>query len=111
MFPEDYQISKIELIECWIGESFLKENDGINGVHNQGYYIIGVLVHACLLEEAGSDYVKLHDVIRDMTLWIACEVENENFLVKKISLFLGFLLDPFGGNKNLLKTKLIFFFY
>ncbi|ESR40612.1 putative disease resistance protein [Citrus sinensis] len=81
LFPEDYQISKIELIGCWIGEGFLKEYEGINGVHNQGYYIIGVLVHACLLEEAGSDYVKLHDVIRDMTLWIACEVENENFLV------------------------------
>ncbi|KAH9715184.1 putative disease resistance protein [Citrus sinensis] len=81
LFPEDYQISKTELIKCWIGEGFLKENEGINGVHNQGYCIIGVLVHACLLEEAGSDYVKLHDVIRDMTLWIACEVENENFLV------------------------------
>ncbi|KDO41652.1 hypothetical protein CISIN_1g035887mg [Citrus sinensis] len=82
LFPEDYHIGKIELIECWIGEGFLNGYEGINGVHNKGYYIIGVLVQACLLE-VGSDYVKMHDVIRDMALWIACEVEkeNENFLV------------------------------
>ncbi|KAK9229485.1 hypothetical protein WN944_022447 [Citrus x changshan-huyou] len=74
---------KIELIECWIGEGFLNGYEGINGVHNKGHYIIGVLVQACLLEEVGSDYVKMHDVIRDIALWIACEVEkeNENFLV------------------------------
>ncbi|KAH9715227.1 putative disease resistance protein [Citrus sinensis] len=83
LFPEDYHIGKIELIECWIGEGFLNGYEGINGVHNKGYYIIGVLFQACLLEEVGSDYVKMHDVIRDMALWIACEVEkeNENFLV------------------------------
>ncbi|KAK2651497.1 hypothetical protein Ddye_011353 [Dipteronia dyeriana] len=45
-----------------------------------GYYIIGVLLRTCLLEdeclseeENGNDYIKIHDVIRDMMLWIACE--------------------------------------
>ncbi|KDO37638.1 hypothetical protein CISIN_1g038480mg, partial [Citrus sinensis] len=82
LFPEDYQISKIELIECWIGEGFLNGFEGM-GVYNQGYYVIGVLVQACLLEEVGTNFVKMHDVIRDMSLWIACEVEKEkeNFLV------------------------------
>ncbi|KAK9229433.1 hypothetical protein WN944_022395 [Citrus x changshan-huyou] len=82
LFPEDYQISKIELIECWIGEGFLNGFEGM-GVYNQGYYVIGVLVQACLLEEVGTNFVKMHDVIRDMSLWIACKVEKEkeNFLV------------------------------
>ncbi|KAH9666894.1 putative disease resistance protein [Citrus sinensis] len=76
LFPEDCKIDKIELIECWIGEGFLNGYEGAE-VHNQGYYIIGILVHACLLEEVGSDHVRMHDAIRDMTLWIACEVEKE----------------------------------
>ncbi|TXG69197.1 hypothetical protein EZV62_004132 [Acer yangbiense] len=50
---------------------------------NQGYSIINTLLRACLLEEEANDYVKIHDVIRDMNLYIACEIEkeNENFLV------------------------------
>ncbi|GAY62767.1 hypothetical protein CUMW_220410 [Citrus unshiu] len=76
LFPEDCKIDKIELIECWIGEGFLNGYEGAE-VHNQGYYIIGILVHACLLEEVGSDHVRMHDAIRDMTLWIACEFEKE----------------------------------
>ncbi|KAJ0006943.1 hypothetical protein Pint_30177 [Pistacia integerrima] len=56
-------------------------------VYSHGYYIIGVLVHACLLEEEeerGDYFVKMHDVIRDMTLWIACDIkeEQQKFLVQ-----------------------------
>ncbi|XP_037497474.1 LOW QUALITY PROTEIN: probable disease resistance protein At4g14610 [Jatropha curcas] len=45
--------------------------------------IIGSLVRACLLEENGK-YVKMHDVIRDMALWIACKYEKgkEKFFVQ-----------------------------
>ncbi|KAJ0075499.1 hypothetical protein Patl1_34332 [Pistacia atlantica] len=84
LFPEDYSISRRHLIDCWIGEGFLKDHDSINDVQDQGYYIIGVLLHACLLEEDGDDCVKMHDVLRDMALWIACEIEkkSENFLVR-----------------------------
>ncbi|KAK9232170.1 hypothetical protein WN943_022413 [Citrus x changshan-huyou] len=68
-FP-DCDISKIDLIDCWIGEGFFDEYD-------RGYTIIGDLLRACLLEEVNDDNVKLHDVIRDMALWIASEVEKE----------------------------------
>ncbi|KAH9715129.1 Disease resistance protein SUMM2 [Citrus sinensis] len=54
--------------------------------------LLGILLHACLLEEeegdiaeekSGEHVVKMHDVIRDMVLWIACKIEKEkeNFLV------------------------------
>ncbi|XP_031282283.1 probable disease resistance protein At5g63020 [Pistacia vera] len=84
LFPEDYSVSRRHLIDCWIGEGFLKDHDSINDVQDQGYYIIGVLLHACLLEEDGDDCLKMHDVLRDMALWIACEIEkkSENFLVR-----------------------------
>ncbi|ESR40624.1 putative disease resistance protein [Citrus sinensis] len=82
LYPEDYGILKWDLIDCWIGEGFLEESDRF-GAENQGYYIVGTLVHACLLEEVEDDKVKMHDVVRDMALWIACEIEKEkrNFLV------------------------------
>ncbi|KAH9667223.1 putative disease resistance protein [Citrus sinensis] len=82
LYPEDYRISKENLIDCWIGESFLNERVKFE-VQNQGYYILGILVHACLLEEVGEDEVKMHDVIRDMALWIACDSEKKGkkFLV------------------------------
>ncbi|KAK0595004.1 hypothetical protein LWI29_002497 [Acer saccharum] len=82
LFPEDYSIPKKHLIDCWIGEGFLNDDDG-DGTQNQGHHLIGVLLHACLLEEEDDDFVKMHDVIRDMTLWIACEIEKEkeNYLV------------------------------
>ncbi|MBA0748390.1 hypothetical protein Gogos_005222, partial [Gossypium gossypioides] len=54
----------------------------------QGDYIISSLLSACLLERGGEiggeDCVKMHDVIRDMALWITCELEasENNFFVK-----------------------------
>lgn len=74
LFPEDYRILGRDLIDCWIGEGYVDTNDHTSGAHNEGYYNIGALLHACLLEEDGEDSVKLHDVIRDMALWIACEL-------------------------------------
>ncbi|KAH9714952.1 putative disease resistance protein [Citrus sinensis] len=75
LFPEDSEILKTELIECWKSEGFVDSSSG--------WGVLGALVRACLLEEGGDD-VKMHDMIRDMALWIANEVEEEeeNFLVR-----------------------------
>ncbi|KAJ0007078.1 hypothetical protein Pint_30374 [Pistacia integerrima] len=90
LYPEDFLINKQQLIECWIGEGFLDDSSR-GDVYDQGYHIIGILVHACLLEEEkdiedprGDYVVKLHDVIRDMVLWIVNDIEKEkgNFLVE-----------------------------
>lgn len=43
------------------------------GAHNEGYYNFGVLRK----EEDGEGSVTLHDVIRDMALWIAYELAEE----------------------------------
>ncbi|KAJ4718306.1 Disease resistance protein [Melia azedarach] len=75
LFPEDYKIQKRKLVDYWIGEGFLDENDRRKS-QNEGYSIIGTLVRACLLE-VENEYVKMHDVIRDMALWIANEIEQE----------------------------------
>ncbi|KAK9229264.1 hypothetical protein WN944_022223 [Citrus x changshan-huyou] len=48
-----------------------------------GYSLIRSLLHACLLEEEDDNHVKMHDVVRDMALWIASttEKQDERYLV------------------------------
>lgn len=77
LFPEDYDIPKENLVEHWIGEGLIKESDDINEARNQGFDFIEVLKCACLLEtDKSGDHVKMHDVIRDVALWIACGEGN-----------------------------------
>lgn len=76
LFPEDFSINKCNLIDYWIGEGFLGAYNDVGGARNEGYNIIGTLLHACLLEDNGKD-VKMHDLIRDMALWITREYSNE----------------------------------
>ncbi|RVW24738.1 putative disease resistance protein [Vitis vinifera] len=79
LFPEDYEISHRNLIQLWIGEGFLDEYDNIQEARYQGEEVIKSLQLACLLENGRSrldkkdEYSKMHDVIRDMALWLACE--------------------------------------
>ncbi|KAG4212929.1 hypothetical protein ERO13_A01G017700v2 [Gossypium hirsutum] len=83
LYPEDHPIEKDQLVDCWIGEGLLDEHTNLRNARNQGHYIIGSLIDACLLEKGPSnDSVKMHDVIRDMALWIAGESEKEKFFVK-----------------------------
>ncbi|KAH9667643.1 putative disease resistance protein [Citrus sinensis] len=78
LYPEDYEIPKRQLIDYWISEGFVCDFD-------DGCDFIDDLLHACLLEEEGDDHVKTHDMIREMSLWIACTVDKEeqNFLVEE----------------------------
>ena len=90
LFPEDYQIPSEHLIQLWIGEGFLDEFDDIQEARNQGGKITQMLKHACLLEVGAGpfsidgEYLKMHDVIRDMALWLACEKgkKKNKFVVK-----------------------------
>ena len=74
LFPEDYEIPSKHLIQLWIGEGFLDEYDDIQEARNKGGKIIQMLTHACLLEVGtahfvlNGEYLKMHDVIRDMAL-------------------------------------------
>ena len=86
LFPEDSSINCDALIQLWIGEGFLDEYGDIKEARNGGEDIIASLNHACLLEITVTDNiwtqarcrcVKMHDVIRDMALWLACQNGNK----------------------------------
>ncbi|XVE54033.1 hypothetical protein DITRI_Ditri03aG0050000 [Diplodiscus trichospermus] len=68
IFPEDYNIGIDEIIDLWIGEGFL---DGPNPC-DRGAFIVGTLKLAYLLESDESKrWVRMHDIIRHMALWLA----------------------------------------
>ncbi|VYS69184.1 unnamed protein product [Arabidopsis thaliana] len=78
LFPEDFEIEKDKLIEYWICEGYINPNRYEDGGTNQGYDIIGLLVRAHLLIECElTDKVKMHDVIREMALWINSDFGNQ----------------------------------
>nr|AAL65610.1 RFL1 [Arabidopsis thaliana]AAL65616.1 RFL1 [Arabidopsis thaliana] len=72
LFPDDFEIRKEMLIEYWICEGFIKEKQGREKAFNQGYDILGTLVRSSLLLEGAKDkdVVSMHDVVREMALWI-----------------------------------------
>ncbi|XP_073003862.1 probable disease resistance protein At5g63020 [Typha latifolia] len=73
MWPEDFLIKKEEdLIKCWMGLGLIEVFDHIADAYNTGHELIGDLIGACLLEDHEGVFpsVRMHDVLRDMALWI-----------------------------------------
>jgi disease resistance protein RPS2 len=81
LFPEGFFINKSYLIDYWIGEGFLGAYSDAYEARTEGHNIIDILTQACLLEDEGRD-VKMHQVIRDMALWMDSRKENPVYLVE-----------------------------
>lgn len=77
-FPGDYRIHKRDLVvNYWIDEGIILDDEfDRNKAINRKYSINGDLIRASLLEEEEDILEKLRDVVRDMALWIACEIEK-----------------------------------
>ncbi|CAA7030612.1 unnamed protein product [Microthlaspi erraticum] len=84
LFPENCLISKLGLVDYWIGEGMINDEDREIAEIN-GYEMIGDLVVLGLLMENESGYgVKMHDMVLEMALWIAshCGRPQETIVVK-----------------------------
>ncbi|XP_010459114.1 PREDICTED: probable disease resistance protein At5g63020 [Camelina sativa] len=85
LFPKDDIISKQDLVEYWIDEGIIDGKEDRYRAEEEGYEIIGYLVHACLLTEHKFPHsVTMPTLVRDMALWVASNLgeEKENFIVK-----------------------------
>ncbi|MQM05368.1 hypothetical protein Taro_038176 [Colocasia esculenta] len=80
LFPEDYDIPKVQILDYCICEGFLDSEDfdeyDIEETRRRGSALISKLQNACLLEVTldetlHKEVVTLHDTVRDMALWIA----------------------------------------
>ncbi|GLT83867.1 hypothetical protein SLE2022_021340 [Rubroshorea leprosula] len=71
LYPEDYTITKKDLVEQWIDEGLIEELRSRQAKLDKGQTIVNGLKNSCLLEEAYSeDTIKMHDVVRDMAVRI-----------------------------------------
>ncbi|KAI9107456.1 hypothetical protein K1719_021493 [Acacia pycnantha] len=87
-YPEDYEIEVIDIIDKWIGEGLLCKDmtRSICDIRNDGHSVIAKLKLCCLLESVEDDIAisrsfKMHDMIRDMALWLACDQDKR---IKKV---------------------------
>jgi hypothetical protein len=80
LWPEDHNISKDDLVQCWIGLGLLPELDDIDEAYRIGHSVIATLEAARMLEQGDNHrynmfpsdtHVRLHDVVRDAALWFA----------------------------------------
>ncbi|OAY75272.1 putative disease resistance protein [Ananas comosus] len=69
----DFCIAKNDLILCLLGLGVIDGFDDMRSAYNIGYDLIASLRSACLLNDDLGFGVRVHDVIRDMALWIACD--------------------------------------
>lgn len=88
LWPEDCSIEKTQLIECWLGLGLISANasSNIDDDIKTGLGIITHLTQAHLLEPGNDDAteVRMHDMIRVMSLWISSDCGNtmNKWLVK-----------------------------
>nr|GMC70893.1 disease resistance protein At4g27190-like [Ipomoea batatas] len=70
--PEDFEIRTDRLVHYWLAEGLLDEQQNYEQLQNDVKRIIDCLISSCLLEK-GVDIarVKMHDVVRDVGVWIA----------------------------------------
>ncbi|KAK1584030.1 hypothetical protein Q3G72_029221 [Acer saccharum] len=82
LYPEDFEISKEELIEYWIVEGLIDEMETRQEMYDEGFSILKRLENNCLLESGEEEgCVKMHDVLRDLALHIT-STESPRYLVK-----------------------------
>ncbi|XP_030931361.1 disease resistance protein At4g27190-like [Quercus lobata] len=71
LYPEDFKIDKQELIEHLIDEGIIERMKNRQAEFDRGYSILSKLENACLLEGGNDNFVKMHDLVRDMVLQVA----------------------------------------
>ena len=67
LYPEDFEINKQELIEHLIDDGIIERMKN----RQAGYSILSKMENACLLEGGNDNFVRMHDLVRDMVLQVA----------------------------------------
>ncbi|KAL7216941.1 hypothetical protein ACSBR1_028800 [Camellia fascicularis] len=77
---EDSEIEVKELVQCWIAEGLVDDElRNYEDSMNRGIALVENLKDSCLLEKGITmETVKMHDIVRDIALWIASSSSSES---------------------------------
>ncbi|XP_039137186.1 disease resistance protein UNI-like [Dioscorea cayenensis subsp. rotundata] len=95
LWPRGVGISNEDIIDFWIRLGLIHEFDNLREAYGHGQYILRLLEAACLLEPYEKAYMdfkkdlRLHDVIRDMALWIVAKSEARNIWIANANMGLN----------------------
>nr|GLL17155.1 probable disease resistance protein At4g27220 [Ipomoea trifida] len=77
LFPEDFEVDSYKLVQYWVPEGLIDEQQNFEQQHNEVLRIVDYLKDSCLLERCRrSNHVKMHDVVRDVGVWISKLLEE-----------------------------------
>nr|GMD04244.1 disease resistance protein At4g27190-like [Ipomoea batatas] len=77
LFPEDFEVDTYKLVQYWVPEGLIDEQQNFEQQHNEVLRIVDYLKDSCLLERCRrSNHVKMHDVVRDVGVWISKSLEE-----------------------------------
>ncbi|KAJ3670436.1 hypothetical protein LUZ60_010760 [Juncus effusus] len=104
MFPDGHELSKDELTQIWIGENIFEGFSNVNNARGNMDGLLSKLINSCLLQRTKKvKIMKMHDVVRDVAIYIASR--DENGFVIKYGLGTEDLLEEEFSNES--KTKRI----
>ncbi|CAK9168455.1 unnamed protein product [Ilex paraguariensis] len=74
LFPEDGNILIKDLVRYGIGLRIFKDVDNVQEARRRAKVVVNRLIDSCLLLQGHKEeFVKLHDVVRDVAIWIGSE--------------------------------------
>ena len=77
LFSEDFSIELSELVQCWLAEGLIDEQQNFVDSINRGVDLIERLKDSCLLGDGVEEgTVKMHDFVRDVAIWISESSED-----------------------------------
>ncbi|XP_065862254.1 disease resistance protein At4g27190 [Euphorbia lathyris] len=75
LYPGNFSIKISELIQCWIADDLIDDDQTLEKAYNYGIALVENLKDSCMLEqgEGSSSTVRMHNVLRDVAVWISKE--------------------------------------
>nr|GMC49321.1 disease resistance protein At4g27190-like [Ipomoea batatas] len=81
---EDFEIDTYKLVQYWVAEGLIDEQQNFEQQQNEVVRIVDYLKDSCLLERVQRfNHVKMHDVVRDVGVWIAKSLEERCKAINK----------------------------
>ncbi|KAH7666054.1 P-loop containing nucleoside triphosphate hydrolase protein [Dioscorea alata] len=77
--------SKDDVVECWLGLGLIGDFVNLQQAYGKAMHILKNLEESCLLYSFDNVYVRSHDVIYEMAVWIAsdCGMNMNKWIVKE----------------------------